>query len=320
MMIPKSETLSHFFSSFQLFPKLKTLHSNYFFLLNHEAMKMTWTVRHTRKMFTEDCVRCLYEVYDEYFTAKVYVGGKFKLFPTLIYEGEAVWISRDCKLSPTYWVVKSVVRAHSGCPDERIALCNSRFLSKAMEGKFRVIPDMDLATVQVFVDQIFNEDYVMISDKQKGLEQSFKDSLNVAHRNCVQHIYCNFKKVNRGQYLRDRLWQIARSTNKEKFKKAMKKLKDVDEAAHKWLIAHADNALPLQPPPHVKLAGRPKKKRNGHITEVKKRGRKETLTKWVNFNCGWCREQGHNVKSCPNKKAGNDPNPGCRTKYNFYDG
>ncbi|GAA0164584.1 hypothetical protein LIER_20180 [Lithospermum erythrorhizon] len=48
---------------------------------------MTWTVRHTRKMFSEDCVQCLYEVYDEYFTAKVYVGGKFKLFPTLIYEG-----------------------------------------------------------------------------------------------------------------------------------------------------------------------------------------------------------------------------------------
>ncbi|GAA0158418.1 hypothetical protein LIER_38644 [Lithospermum erythrorhizon] len=68
----------------------------------------------------------------------------------------SVWISRYCKLSPTDWVVKSVVRAHSGCPDERIALCNSRFLSKAMEGKFRMILEMDFAAVQVFVDQMFN--------------------------------------------------------------------------------------------------------------------------------------------------------------------
>ncbi|GAA0158416.1 hypothetical protein LIER_38643 [Lithospermum erythrorhizon] len=61
-----------------------------------------------------------------------------------------------------------------------------------------------------------HEDYVMISDKQKGLEQVIHEMFpNVAHRNCVQHIYCNFKK-------------------------AMKKLKDVDEPAHKWLIDHAD--------------------------------------------------------------------------------
>ncbi|GAA0158382.1 hypothetical protein LIER_38634 [Lithospermum erythrorhizon] len=76
-----------------------------------------------------------------------------------------------------------------------------------------------------------------------------------------------------------------------------------------------ENALPLQPPPHVKLADRPKKKRNRHITEVKKRGKKEILIKWVNANCGWCREPGHNVRSFPNKKAGNDPIHGCRTKY-----
>ncbi|GAA0158384.1 hypothetical protein LIER_38635 [Lithospermum erythrorhizon] len=64
----------------------------------------------------------------------------------------SVWIAKDCKLSPTDRVVKSVVRAHSGCLDERIVLCNSRFLSKAMEGKFRVIPEMDLAADQVFVE------------------------------------------------------------------------------------------------------------------------------------------------------------------------
>ncbi|GAA0175379.1 hypothetical protein LIER_28563 [Lithospermum erythrorhizon] len=76
-----------------------------------------------------------------------------------------------------------------------------------------------------------------------------------------------------------------------------------------------DNAIPLQPPAHVKLAGRPKKKRNRDVTEVKKKGKKEVLTKWVSAKCEWCRQPCHNVRCCASKKAGNDQVPGGRTKY-----
>ena len=58
------------------------------------------------------------------------------------------------------------------------------------------------------------------------------------HRHCVQHLYQNFKKENRGQALRDSLWYLARCTNKEQWKRGMDRLKTIDDKAHKWLIDH----------------------------------------------------------------------------------
>ncbi|GAA0169026.1 hypothetical protein LIER_23596 [Lithospermum erythrorhizon] len=37
-----------------------------------------------------------------------------------------------------------------------------------------------------------------------------------------------------------RLWEIVKSTNKEDFKIAMKKLKDFNENTHTWMIEHAE--------------------------------------------------------------------------------
>ncbi|GAA0139172.1 hypothetical protein LIER_00775 [Lithospermum erythrorhizon] len=86
------------------------------------------------------------------------------------------------------------------------------------------------------------EKYIIISDKQKGLEQVVHDLFpGAARRNCVQDIYMNLKKTHgRGDYLRDEIWKIAKSTNKVDFKRAMKKLNDFNENAHSWMIDHAE--------------------------------------------------------------------------------
>ncbi|GAA0183877.1 hypothetical protein LIER_31215 [Lithospermum erythrorhizon] len=48
---------------------------------------MTWVIRKVRRLFIEDCVQVLCEVYDEFLTMKVHSLGEFKLYPTLVYEG-----------------------------------------------------------------------------------------------------------------------------------------------------------------------------------------------------------------------------------------
>ncbi|KAG9142432.1 hypothetical protein Leryth_018215, partial [Lithospermum erythrorhizon] len=45
---------------------------------------------------------------------------------------------------------------YSGCPDGRIHLCNSTFLAKVLEGKLRLLPDITLAAIKVFVDEMFH--------------------------------------------------------------------------------------------------------------------------------------------------------------------
>ncbi|GAA0174565.1 hypothetical protein LIER_27933 [Lithospermum erythrorhizon] len=61
---------------------------------------------------------------------------------------------------------------------------------------------------------IVNEEkYVIMSDKQKGLESALHELLpRIEHRNCIQHIYRNFKRYHESQLLRDKLWTCARDS------------------------------------------------------------------------------------------------------------
>ncbi|XP_027086746.1 uncharacterized protein [Coffea arabica] len=78
--------------------------------------------------------------------------------------------------------------------------------------------------------------YTFISDQQKGLDRALAEVLsNCEHRYCVQHMYRNFKKKHPGLPLKDRLWNIANSTIKELYNKAMKELKDFDNEAYQWV-------------------------------------------------------------------------------------
>ncbi|GAA0148882.1 hypothetical protein LIER_08202 [Lithospermum erythrorhizon] len=67
-----------------------------------------------------------------------------------------------------------------------------------------------------------------------------------------------------------------------------------------------DSGMSLQPPPQMKLAGRPKKNKRRNITEIKKKGKKEALTRWVIGHCSWCKQRGHNIRKCPSKEKGED--------------
>ncbi|MGS7457356.1 hypothetical protein, partial [Mycobacterium tuberculosis] len=59
----------------------------------------------------------------------------------------AIWFGRDQMLGKTDWCVKTVHKSHNGYPDKKLLLFNSTFLASAMEGKFRVLPDMTLAAI-----------------------------------------------------------------------------------------------------------------------------------------------------------------------------
>ncbi|GAA0186085.1 hypothetical protein LIER_33373 [Lithospermum erythrorhizon] len=72
---------------------------------------------------------------------------------------------------------------------------------------------------------------------------------------------------------------------------------------HQW---NNDDGMALQPPAHVKHAGRPKKSRKKDIDEIRKIWRTEKLRKWVIAHYGWCRQTGHNQRSCPSKKQGQE--------------
>ncbi|GAA0166873.1 hypothetical protein LIER_21934 [Lithospermum erythrorhizon] len=75
-----------------------------------------------------------------------------------------------------------------------------------------------------------------MSDKQKGLESALHELLSrIEHRNCVQHIYRNFKRHHGSQLLRDKLWACARASTKLRYNTAMFDLKETDPTAHIWM-------------------------------------------------------------------------------------
>lgn len=87
--------------------------------------------------------------------------------------------------------------------------------------------------------EISNGGYALtfISDRQKGLDAVLaKVLLNCDHRYCVQHIYCNFKKLHRGKPLKDMLWKIARSNNNMLYENAMRELESYDKDAYRWVV------------------------------------------------------------------------------------
>ncbi|GAA0165624.1 hypothetical protein LIER_43725 [Lithospermum erythrorhizon] len=99
----------------------------------------------------------------------------------------SIWIGKDYRIEYIDWCVKNINKTHNGCPEKKIRLCNNTFLAKALEGKFRVIPEMSLAATQVFVDDRFHikisKNYAR-NTKEKALRKINGDHLeqfNLAH-------------------------------------------------------------------------------------------------------------------------------------------
>ncbi|KAH0781739.1 hypothetical protein KY290_001337 [Solanum tuberosum] len=68
-----------------------------------------------------------------------------------------------------------------------------------------------------------------------GLIGAVKDLfLEAEHRNCVRHMYQNFKQKHKGKALKDLVWNTVTASNKEIFHKCMKELYQEDKAAREW--------------------------------------------------------------------------------------
>ncbi|KAL3517043.1 hypothetical protein ACH5RR_023945 [Cinchona calisaya] len=70
------------------------------------------------------------------------------------------------------------------------------------------------------------EKWCVITDKQKGLQSAvYKKLPGAEHRHCVQHLYCNFKKLHKGLALKGRLWKCAATSYVNQFNAEMDGLK-----------------------------------------------------------------------------------------------
>ncbi|CAI9280085.1 unnamed protein product [Lactuca saligna] len=78
----------------------------------------------------------------------------------------------------------------------------------------------------------------VISDQHKGLVEATKDILpHVEHRQCVRHIYANFRKVYSGIQFRNMFWATEKSTTEGDFKINMDRIKTLSEGAYDHLMA-----------------------------------------------------------------------------------
>ncbi|XP_050238239.1 uncharacterized protein LOC126687725 [Mercurialis annua] len=93
-----------------------------------------------------------------------------------------------------------------------------------------------------FLEILFEE--LGIIDGCLGLTNAImKLTPHAEHRNCVRHVYCNWKKEFKGQTLKNLFWSAARSTYEASYNAAIEKLLEEDEAAHKDFLKRGPNKL-----------------------------------------------------------------------------
>ncbi|KAJ0726873.1 putative transposase, mutator type, MULE transposase domain-containing protein [Helianthus annuus] len=76
----------------------------------------------------------------------------------------------------------------------------------------------------------------LISDQHKGIIEAVKDVFPYAeHRQCVRHIYANYKKKYRGEQFINLFWKATKATTEEYFEKKMEELKNINKGAYTHL-------------------------------------------------------------------------------------
>ncbi|KAI3517407.1 hypothetical protein L1887_16621 [Cichorium endivia] len=77
---------------------------------------------------------------------------------------------------------------------------------------------------------------VISSDMQKGLEVAITQVYpNVEHRECMRHLYSNFKRHFRGDYFMLNLWGAAKTYSNSKYERLLKEIANVREDAITYL-------------------------------------------------------------------------------------
>jgi hypothetical protein len=81
--------------------------------------------------------------------------------------------------------------------------------------------------------------WTFMSDRQKGLINAINALWpDAQHRFCVRHLHQNFaKKWWRGDIFKNKLWQIARATRQEDWRRYMDEMKALDQGAFDYLDA-----------------------------------------------------------------------------------
>ncbi|KAK0581421.1 hypothetical protein LWI29_013607 [Acer saccharum] len=75
-----------------------------------------------------------------------------------------------------------------------------------------------------------------MTDKQKGLVEAINALWRGSeHRFYVRHMYANFKKKFKGDLVRNKVWQAAKTSTEEEWKDIMEKIKVIDVKAWQWL-------------------------------------------------------------------------------------
>nr|KAJ0189897.1 hypothetical protein LSAT_V11C800395070 [Lactuca sativa] len=77
---------------------------------------------------------------------------------------------------------------------------------------------------------------VISSDMQKGLEVAIMNVYpNVEHRECIRHLYSNFKKHFRGDFFNKKLWAATKTYRPTKHDRLLKEISDKNEYAIAYL-------------------------------------------------------------------------------------
>ena len=77
---------------------------------------------------------------------------------------------------------------------------------------------------------------VILSDMQKGLEITMINvSPNVEHRECMRHLYSNFKKHFRGDFFNKKLWVATKTYRSTRHDRLLKEISDKNEDAIAYL-------------------------------------------------------------------------------------
>ncbi|XP_017412951.1 uncharacterized protein LOC108324522 [Vigna angularis] len=169
---------------------------------------------------------------------------------------------------------------------------------------------------------------------EAGLLPAIQDLLpKVEQRFCVRHLYSNFKKKYPGKDLKCLMWRAATATYPQLWEVEMRKIKEINVEAFKYLIAipptkstYEETYNTIIYPINGQLVwditsypdvlplkkrtgpGRPKKKRRLEAWELKKNDtelRKDVTRK----TCALCKELGHNKRACPQRPTTPDVPP-----------
>ncbi|CAI9102762.1 OLC1v1001082C1 [Oldenlandia corymbosa var. corymbosa] len=174
--------------------------------------------------------------------------------------------------------------------------CNSNIVSDWYLADFAHDPRMSVETLQF---RVLNEKKITISRTQaykakiqaleKGLLPAIKSKLPaVSHRHCVHQLWSNFKKEHLGLLLKQKIFEIAKSSYVEEHEELMAALKDHDEAAWSLLGKEIPTILSRQN----------KKGGVGHQQHTQSQN-----TSVV--QCDHCRLLNHTIADCPIRDAEN---------------